>query len=140
MKSIEQSGVITSRVAQSARALGALLLLGGGGHVLGVSAMSLRQGMPPRDRLSFLAFIAVAHWSAGALNLFAAAAMRSGDGFANAGLGVALGIIAGWAAIQLPAFIQHPTLISSGPLVYLVMQAALFAAALSRARAGSAQR
>src|ERR687887_500746 len=113
--------------------LGAILLLGGAGHVAGVSALVIRQGAPSRDRLSFLAFVALAHWSAGALNLISSSMLRRGDPFARAAMAIALGIVAGWAAIQLPAFVQHPTVISSGPLAYLVAQTALLTTVLARA-------
>ena len=113
----------------SARLLGGVLVLGGAGHVLGVSALVIRQGAPSRDRLSFLAFVAVAHWGAGALNLLSASMLRFGDPFARVAMAIALGIVSGWAAIQLPAFLHHRTVLSSGPLVYLVAQTALFTAA-----------
>jgi hypothetical protein len=136
MKRSESSGVVPPRVAQFGRVLGAILLLGGAGHVVGVSALVIRQGAPSRDRLSFLAFIAVAHWSAGALNLLSAAALRRGEPGATGAIAVGLGIIAGWAAIQL----QHPTVISAGPLAYLAAQTVLFAAARARTRVHSAER
>jgi hypothetical protein len=137
MQQSESRGLVASSVAQFARVLGAILLLGGAGHVLGVSAMILRQGPPSRDRLAFLAFVALAHWSAGALNLLSAAALRRRDLSATPAIAIALGIVAGWAAIQLPAFIHHPTVISSGPLAYFIAQTALLAAAVARARMGS---
>ena len=129
MRRNEHREAVSSRVARFARVLGAILILGGAGHVAGVSALVIRQGAPPRDRLSFLAFVALAHWSAGALNLLSASMLRVGDPFARAAMAIALGIIGGWAAIQLPAFLHHPTVISSGPLVYLVAQIALLSAA-----------
>ena len=129
MRRSQHREAVGSRVARFARVLGAILILGGAGHVLGVSALVIRQGAPSRDRLSFLAFVALAHWSAGALNLLCASMLRRRDPFARAAMMMALGIVAGWAAIQLPAFLHHPTVISSGPLVYLVAQTVLFTAA-----------
>lgn len=121
-----QPSVKIRRFAQAAKLVGAILVLGGLGHLAGVLFRVWHQGLPSGDRLAFLMFVAVAHWTGGALNLVAAAALRRGEDSALALLAIALGLIGGWAAIQAPAFVHHPSLISSGPLTYLVAQAALF--------------
>ena len=120
-----------SRLARAATGLGAILVVGGVAHLGGVLFMVSLRGLPSRDRIAFLMFISVAHWIAGALDLLTAAALRRGESSARPSTAIALALIAGWAAIQLPAFVTRPTLVSSGPLVYLVAHAALFAAVRS---------
>jgi hypothetical protein len=124
-----------SRLARATTALGAILVVGGVAHLGGVLLMVSQRGLPTRDRMAFLMFVAVAHWIAGALDLLTAAAVRRGQRLARASIGIALGLIGGWAAIELPAFVTQPSLLSSGPLAYLVAHGALFAAVHSETAA-----
>lgn len=89
-------------LASFALVTGIVLLLGGAAHAACVLAGVAEKGIPGGDRAAHLAFISLAQWTAGALDVLAARGLRRGEPWTRGPLTISGLLVIGWAGVALP--------------------------------------